>query len=303
MSQEAGIPVCALGMTAIAQFAFFSIPESPMISSEMRAPGPLKPLVGVSCCTKQFGIFGMPNHAASDTYVRATDQVVGAVPILLPANGPAVDIQTLLERLDGIILTGSRSNVQPRLYGGPPHAEGTPEDPARDAAVLPLIRAAVAEGIPLLAICRGFQELNVALGGTLYQRLQDLPGRIDHSTPMQPLASVRQGKAHTVRIQPGGWLHRLTGAEEIAVNSLHNQGIETLAPGLAVEATAPDGTIEAVRVVATEAGPAPGFAAGVQWHPEYDFETDTASRRIFEDFGRAVRKRAHIPAPEVMAAS
>src|SRR5205085_2158297 len=140
------------------------------------------------------------------TYVRATDLVVGAVPVLLPANGPAVDILTLLDRLDGIILTGSRSNVQPTLYGGPPHAEGTPEDPARDAAVLPLIRAAVAEGIPLLAICRGFQELNVALGGTLHQRLQDLPGRIDHSTPMQPSARVRQGKAHTVRVQPGGWL-------------------------------------------------------------------------------------------------
>lgn len=255
----------------------------------MKARGSVKPLIGISCCTKQFGIFGTPNHAASDTYVRVTEKAIGAVPILVPASGSAVDAKTLLDRLDGIILTGSRSNVQPSLYGGPPHAVGTPEDPARDAATLPLIRAAIAAGIPVLAICRGFQELNVALGGSLHQRLQDLPGRIDHSTPMQRLAKVREGKAHYVRISPGGWLRRVAGTEQIAVNSLHNQGIERLAPGLAVEATAPDGTIEAVRVVSTEAGPAPGFAAGVQWHPEYDFETDAVSRRIFEDFGRAVR--------------
>ncbi len=180
----------------------------------------MKPLIGISCCTKQFGIFGMPNHAASDTYVRATDQVVGGVPVLIPANGHAADAATLLDRLDGIILTGSRSNVQPSLYGGPPHPEGTPEDPARDSATLPLIRAAVARGVPVLAICRGFQELNVALGGSLHQRLQDLPGRFDHSTPMQPNSKVRTGKAHAIRVVPGSWLHRLAGATEIAVNSL-----------------------------------------------------------------------------------
>jgi putative glutamine amidotransferase len=252
----------------------------------------MKPLIGISCCTKQFGTFGMPNHAASDTYVRATDLVVGGVPVLLPANGPTADIETLLDRLDGIILTGSRSNVQPTLYDGPPHAEGTPEDPARDGITLPLIRAAVVRGIPLLAICRGFQELNVALGGSLHQRLQDLPDRIDHSTPMQPSARVRQGKAHSIRITPGGWLHRLAGTTEIAVNSLHNQGVDRLAPGVSVEGVAPDGTIEAVRVVASKSGPVPGFAVGVQWHPEYDWQTDALSRRIFEQFGDEVRAYA-----------
>lgn len=263
-----------------------------MIFPAMRSPRVVKPLVGISCCTKQFGVFGMPNHAASDTYVRATDLVIGGVPVLLPANGPAADIETLLDRLDGIILTGSRSNVQPTLYNGPPHAEGTPEDPARDGLTLPLIRAAVARGVPLLAICRGFQELNVALGGSLHQRLQDLPGRIDHSTPMQPSARVRQGKAHGLRVTQGGWLHRLAGASEIAVNSLHNQGIDQLAPGLVVEGVAPDGTIEAVRVVASQAGPAVGYAVGVQWHPEYDWQTDAVSRAIFEQFGDAVRAYA-----------
>ncbi len=256
-----------------------------------------RPLVGISCCTKLFGQFSTPNHAASDTYVRATDEVVGAVPVLLPASASACDAAALLGHLDGIILTGSRSNVQPCLYGGPAHCEGTPEDPARDAATLKLIRAAIAAGVPLLAICRGFQELNVALGGTLHQRLQDLPGMLDHSTPAQPLAGVRIGKAHRVDVAAGSWLHRVARARAVAVNSLHNQGIDRLAPGLAAEAAAPDGVIEAVRVMN-----APGFAVGVQWHPEYDFATDAVSRRIFEAFGDAVAAHAN-PAAAARLAS
>jgi putative glutamine amidotransferase len=250
----------------------------------------MRPLVGISCCTKLFGIFNMPNHAASDTYIRACDQVVGAVPVLVPANGSAADIETLISRLDGLILTGSRSNVQPSFYDGPPHLEGTPEDEMRDAVTLPLVRAAVANGLPLLAICRGLQEMNVALGGSLHQRVQDLPGRMDHSTPLQPNGRVRTGKAHAVRATAGGWLHRLAGAREIAVNSLHNQAIDRLAPGLVVEAVAPDGTIEAVRCVATASGRTAGYAIGVQWHPEYDFTEDTLSRRIFEDFAAAIHR-------------
>ena len=246
----------------------------------------MKSLVGISCCTKLFGTYGMPNHAASDTYVRAVDQVVDAIPVLLPANGEAADVESLLARLDGIILTGSRSNVLPSLYGGPAHAEGTPEDEKRDRMTLPLIREAVARGVPVLAICRGLQEMNVALGGSLHQRLQDLPGRMDHSTPLHPDPRVRTGKAHSVRLAPGCWLHRLAGATEIAVNSLHNQGIDRLAPGLVAEATAADGTIEAVRSVGGG-----GFAAGVQWHPEYDFTTDAVSRGIFAAFGAALRNR------------
>jgi putative glutamine amidotransferase len=263
----------------------------------------MKPLVGISCCTKLFGVFGMPNHGASNTYVNATDRVVCGVPVLIPANGEAVDVDTLLAHLDGIILTGSRSNVQPSLYGGPPHLEGTPEDEMRDAVTLPLIRAAVAEGVPLLAICRGLQEMNVALGGSLHQRLQDLPGRMDHSTPMQPNPRVRTGKAHSLRVLPGSWLARIAGASEIAVNSLHNQGIDRLAPCLVPEGIAPDGTIEAVR-----APDAPGFAVGVQWHPEYDWETDVISRRIFAAFGEVVHayamaKGRWTPSPQLAAAA
>ena len=247
----------------------------------------MKPLIGISCCTKAFGTYNTPNHAASDTYVRAVDQVMDSVPVLVPANGDAADTATLVARLDGIILTGSRSNVQPSLYDGPPHPEGTPEDAARDATTMRLIRAAIDAAVPVFAICRGLQELNVALGGSLHQRLQDLPGRMDHSTPLHPNARLRIGKAHGVRIASGSWLHRIAGTTVIAVNSLHNQGVDRLAPGLVVEGTAPDGTIEAVRLPA-----APALTIGVQWHPEYDFATDSVSRTLFAAFAAAIRGHA-----------
>ena len=242
----------------------------------------MKPLIGISCCIKAFGVFNTPNHAASDSYVQVVLGPVGGIPVLLPAAGEALAPE-ILPRLDGLILTGSRSNVCPEHYDGPPHAEGTPEDHARDATTLPLIRAAIAAGLPLLAICRGFQELNVALGGSLDQRIQDLPGRIDHSTPAdQRLPHVRTGKAHMVRLAPESPIARLAGALDLPVNSLHNQGIARLAPRLIAEGWAPDGTIEAVRVK-----DAPGFAMGVQWHPEYDWERDPVSRALFEAFGQA----------------
>jgi putative glutamine amidotransferase len=246
----------------------------------------MKPLIGISCCIKPFGLYARPNHAVSDTYVRVVDLVVGGLPCLIPAMGDRADVAGFVRRIDGLMLTGSPSNVLPAHYGGPPHPDGVPEDPARDAVTLPLIRAAIAAGLPLLAICRGMQELNVALGGTLDQRLQDIPGRIDHSTPTeQAFGPVRTAKAHMVRLAAGGQIAAITGRTALAVNSLHNQGIARLAPGLAVEAVAPDGTIEAVRVEGAR-----GFALGVQWHPEYDFETDSASRAIFIAFAAAVAR-------------
>ncbi|MBX9595412.1 MAG: gamma-glutamyl-gamma-aminobutyrate hydrolase family protein [Roseomonas sp.] len=249
----------------------------------------MRAMIGISCCVKAFGIFATPNHAASDSYVRVTLGPIGGVPVLLPAAGEAL-VPDILPRLDGLMLTGSRSNVHPDHYQGPAHAEGTPEDVARDSTTLPLIRAAIAAGLPVLAICRGFQELNVALGGSLDQRIQDLPGRLDHSTPSdQKLPKVRTGKAHAVRLSADSQLGKIWAAagqgfrpEAVPVNSLHNQGICRLAPRLVAEAWAPDGTVEAVRVA-----DAPGFAMGVQWHPEYDWEHDALSRTIFEAFGAA----------------
>jgi putative glutamine amidotransferase len=206
------------------------------------------------------------------------------VPILMPALGEQADLDALLNIVDGVLLTGSRSNVNPNLYGGPPHAGGEPEDDARDATTLPLIRAAIARGLPVLAICRGFQELNVALGGTLHQRLQDLPGRLDHSAPVTDDLAEKIAKAHDITLTEGGLLHRLAGARHLRVNSLHNQGIDLLGTGLVTEAVAPDGTIEAIRHAT-----APGFTLGVQWHPEFDCGHDSFSQRIFEAFGDAMR--------------
>lgn len=244
----------------------------------------MKPLIGISCCVKPFGSYARPNHAVSDTYVRAVDLVIGGLPCLIPAMGERADVAGFVGRLDGLILTGSPSNVEPSRYGGPPHPDGVPEDPARDAVTLPLIRAAIEAGVPMLAICRGMQELNVALGGSLDQRVQDLPGRMDHSTPTeQAFAPLRIAKAHMVSVAEGSVLAGIVGGTALSVNSLHNQAVARLAPGLVVEATAPDGTIEAVRVQGAR-----GFAIGVQWHPEYDFETDSASRAIFAAFADAV---------------
>ncbi len=265
----------------------------------------MRAMVGISCCVKGFGTFATPNHAASDTYIRAALGPVDGVPVLLPAAGEAL-VPDILPRLDGLILTGSRSNVHPDHYDGPAHAAGTPEDPQRDATTLPLIRAAIARGLPVLAICRGFQELNVALGGSLDQRIQDLPGRLDHSTPSdQRLGRVRTGKAHAIRLAPDALLARIWGgaglcfrAEAVPVNSLHNQGISRLAPRLIAEAWAPDGTVEAVRVA-----DATGFGLGVQWHPEYDWETDALSRAIFEAFGEAAAAWAAGSRPQSRAAA
>jgi putative glutamine amidotransferase len=252
----------------------------------------MRPLIGISCCVKGFGTYNIPNHAASDHYIRVVLGPVGGMPVLIPAAGE-IAASDLLPRLDGLLLTGSRSNVQPTHYEGPPHPEGVLEDHHRDHTTLPLIRSAIAAGIPLFAICRGMQELNVALGGSLDQKIEHMPGRMDHSTPSeQPLHAVRVAKAHAVRIAPRSRLAALLSglhdpADPLPVNSLHNQGIQRIAPSLVAEAWAPDGTIEAVRVEGAR-----GFALGVQWHPEYDWERDARSRRLFEAFGAACAARA-----------
>jgi putative glutamine amidotransferase len=243
----------------------------------------MKPLVGISCCSKSFGPNGLPNHAASDFCVRAVSDFANAIPVLLPAAGGERDANCLLDRLDGILLTGSRTHISPRHYGCEAMGENAPQDPARDATTLPLIRAAVARGTPILAICRGMQEMNVALGGTLFQQLKHLPGRLNHAFAQPEDERGRVAPAHLVRLTTGGLLHQVLQAGEIAVNSLHQQGIDRLGDRLAVEAVAPDGTIEAVRV-------AGGFALGVQWHPEFDTASNPVSAAIFRAFGAALRR-------------
>jgi len=185
------------------------------------------------------------------------------------------------------VFTGSPSNVEPHRYRGPPSAPGTLHDPARDATTLPLIRKAVGAGVPVLGICRGFQEMNVAFGGTLHQKLHEVPGHLDHRDDTTQPLEVQYGPAHEVTLEPGGLLRTLSASDRIQVNSLHNQGIERLGSELAVEARAPDGVIEAFRVRA-----APSFALAVQWHPEWKVMTNPFSRALFAAFGEASRERA-----------
>jgi putative glutamine amidotransferase len=245
------------------------------------------PLVGVTSCLKPRDDAHF--HSVGDKYVDAVATGAAAIPVLIPALGDRLDPDQLLGRLDGLLVTGSPSNVDPALYGGPPPREGNEADPARDATTLPLIRKALLRGVPLLGICRGLQELNVALGGSLHQHVHELPGRLDHrSDKSKPYAERYASIAHPVTITPGGRLQAiLEGAVRIDVNSLHGQGIDRLAERLDVEAVAEDGTIEAVSV-----RDARGFALAVQWHPEWQVLENPVSRRLFAAFGAATQAYA-----------
>ena len=243
-----------------------------------------KPLIGVPCCIKQ--IDGSPFHSTGDKYVRALARVSEANVVLLPALGTLSDHAGLIDRLDGLMLSGSPSNVHPERYDTPASAEAEPYDPARDDTTLPMIRLVLDRGLPLLAICRGMQELNVALGGSLFARVHELPGRQDHRRPKSESLDVQYGPRHSIRLRPGGFLHDLTGQDEVMVNSLHWQAVDRLAPDLDVEAEAPDGTVEAVRVRTVKS-----FAIGVQWHPEYKAWEDSFSTKLFQAFGQASRQR------------
>ncbi len=218
-------------------------------------------------------------------YLAAVKDAAGALPLQLPAL-PDLEAARYLAVADGIVFTGARSNVHPAAYGAAPTAEAEPFDPVRDAITLPLLTAAIAASVPVLAICRGFQELNVALGGTLHAALHDVDGRIDHRAPDGRPLDERFALAHDVDVVPGGQLAAIVRAGRIRVNSVHRQGIDRLADRLVVEARAEDGTVEAATVDGAK-----GFCLGVQWHPEYWAGSDPPSRAIFEAFGRAVRAR------------
>lgn len=232
-------------------------------------------------------IDGMSWHMTPSTYLEAVVYGAGAMPVILPALAGALDLDSILDRVDGVLLSGSRSNVHPSLYGEEPTTAHEPYDPARDATTLPLIRRAIERAIPLFAICRGYQELNVALGGTLHTEIQTFEGRMDHRSPEAPTSDQRYAIRHKVQIVRQGCIGKVLQADDIDVNSLHRQGLADLAPNLQIEATAPDGTIEAVSVTDSAA-----FAVGVQWHPEYWVRSDHPSSRLFAAFGDAVRAHA-----------
>ncbi|HEX7684926.1 MAG TPA: gamma-glutamyl-gamma-aminobutyrate hydrolase family protein [Trinickia sp.] len=244
-----------------------------------------KPLVGITADSTETGSHRA--HVVVDKYISAVVEGADALALVVPALGAMQSSAALVDALDGLVFTGSLSNVEPHHYGGAPSTPGTLHDRARDATTLPLMRAAIGAGVPVLAICRGFQEMNVVFGGTLDQRVHEVDGRHDHRENRSASLDVQYGPSHVVRLAPGGVLHALMGGlDEAWVNSLHTQGVAELAPGLAVEAVAPDGLIEAVRVEGAHA-----FALGVQWHPEWRHASDPLSTGIFRAFGEACRAR------------
>jgi len=242
------------------------------------------PVIGVVCCARADGDHVV--HTVSEKYAVAAADGAGGLPLLVPALGDRIAAEAAVARLDGLLVPGAPSDVEPHHYGGLPLAPERKTDPQRDAMALPLLRAAVAADLPVLAICRGIQELNVALGGSLHVRLHEVEGRLDHRARKGTLDERYAHDDHPVTLTPGGYFAELAGAAVIVVNSLHTQGIDRLAQGLVVEATAPDGQIEAVRLAQSR------FVVGVQWHPEYRHAEQPFSRALFAAFGEACRAHA-----------
>jgi putative glutamine amidotransferase len=225
--------------------------------------------------------------------LRAVAETSGALPLIFAGTPKITDLGALLDTVDGILLTGARANVHPSHFGQEENPAYEPYDQNRDAIALRLIQACVERGVPLFGICRGFQEMNVAFGGSLHPEIRELPGRMNHRAPrlengeLHPDLEVIFADRHDVRLTPGGVFAKLLGAETIRVNSLHGQGILELGKRIVVEGIAEDGTIEAIRVA-----DAPGFALGVQWHAEHEANRNPVNRKLFEAFGAALVKCA-----------
>ncbi|MGA9794883.1 MAG: gamma-glutamyl-gamma-aminobutyrate hydrolase family protein [Rhizomicrobium sp.] len=243
----------------------------------------MRPMVGIVCDRRMVGPH--PFHAVGDKYITAVRDGAGALPFLIPVLDNPLSSDDILQRVDGLLFTGSPSNVAPQRYGGPAPRDGVMQDEHRDATSLPLLEAAIASGMPTLCVCRGFQELNVALGGTLYQHVQEVAGRSDHREDKNAPLDAQYAPAHEVRVAADGLLAKIVPETVFHVNSLHSQGIARLAARLHADAMAPDGQIEAVSMPGAK-----GFLLGVQWHPEWKWRENPQSRAIFAAFGKALTK-------------
>lgn len=228
-----------------------------------------------------------PFHAVGEKYITPLLRIAGTLPVLIPSLGDELGLDELVDTLDGLLFPGSPSNVEPHRYGGERSREGTLHDPERDATTLSLIPRAIAAGVPVLGICRGFQEINVAMGGTLWQHVHEQPGLMVHHEDLQQPLDVQYAPVHDVGLVPGGTLAQIAGRDHITVNSLHHQGVRELAPPLVAEAHADDGLIEAFRV-----RDARRMALAVQWHPEWKADQNQFSIALFQAFGDAARERA-----------
>ena len=243
-----------------------------------------KPVIGVPADRRLLDSHWF--HCVGEKYLAAIAGPANAVPVVVPALGES-HLGQWLESFDGVLFTGSHSNVEPHRYRGEASEPGTWHDPERDATTLPLIAAAVEHGLPVLGICRGFQEMNVAFGGSLWQKVHEVPGLRDHRESKDDPVDVQYGPAHEVELVEGGVLHRLAAQGRLMVNSLHGQGVQRLGDRLVVEAVAPDGLVEAFRVEG-----ASGFALAVQWHPEWKAAENEFSTALFAAFGAAARERS-----------
>ncbi|MBV7317316.1 gamma-glutamyl-gamma-aminobutyrate hydrolase family protein [Shewanella sp. NIFS-20-20] len=240
--------------------------------------------VGVTACNQRIGLqdFAITGHK----YLRGIIQGTDAWPVIIPSLGADIPMSALLNRLDGILFTGSPSNVEPHHYQGNASTPGTLHDPLRDATTLPLLKLAIDMGIPVLAICRGFQEMNVVYGGSLHQKIHEVPSLNDHREDKTAPMEIQYGLAHTVTLEPGGLLFQGWGRTQAEVNSVHTQGVDRLGLGLRPEAYADDGLIEAFSVEHAK-----NFALGVQWHPEWQIENNPFYKAIFSQFGAACNAR------------
>ena len=248
-----------------------------------------KPLVCVSASIVEIERRRYTVQATGAKNIDAVERFSGCMTVMLPALGDRLDVEAFVERIDGLVLPGGRANVEPCHYDGPAFPDDEPIDPERDATALAMVRACVAAQVPVFGICRGIQEMNVALGGSLHYRLHLLEDKDDHRMPRDENVTAEEifKPRHPVRLSPGGLFERLAGACEVMVNSLHGQGIDELADALEAEAVTPDGVIEGVRLRNDRT-----FTVGVQWHAEWKPAEHELSRRLFEEFGRAARARA-----------
>ena len=228
-------------------------------------------------------------HAAGERYVQALVEMVDCVPFLLPPLGARIDVASTVASIDGLVLTGGRANVEPHHYGGPAFPDDEPIDPGRDAVVLPLVRACIDAGVPVFGICRGIQEINVALGGSLHYRLHVLDGKDDHRMPREPDVTMEEifRLRHPVRLAEGGLFRALAGSAEVMVNSLHGQGVDRMGAGLVSEAVSHDGVIEGLRLDDDQR-----FVVGVQWHAEWEPATHPLSGPLYRRFGEMAAARA-----------
>ncbi len=225
-----------------------------------------------------------PVHAGGVMNTEAIAKVSDCLPILIPADPAYVSVEELMVQCDGFLFTGARPNVHPEEYGEQATEAHGDFDRARDAIALPLVRACVEAGQPFLGICRGFQEVNVAMGGSLYPEIRDLPGRMNHRMPPDGTLEEKFEIRHKVSVSKDGVFHRIFGAESVMTNTLHGQGIKDAGPRIVIDGVADDGTPEAIYVK-----DAPGFTASVQWHPEWNADGDPVSRPLFSAFGAAVK--------------